>query len=135
MKFNNLKWLLKFKTFGPRCNIFMRMHCNIVALHAPDHVVVEPHTNILRANLFYFRFFFLWKRCSLFKMLALKTLTLLHLDVDENQETSSKRAQKHWVWPWLGNRQWFRCYYSLFQEIKHDTKAFKGFIKIDKSQF
>ena len=58
MKFDNLKWLLKFKAFGLRCNIFMRMHCNIVAMHAPDHVVVEPHTNILRANLFYFRFFF-----------------------------------------------------------------------------
>ena len=34
----------------------MRIHCNIVALHAPDHVVVEPHRNILRANLFYFHF-------------------------------------------------------------------------------
>ena len=65
--------------------------------------------------------------------MALKAL--LHLGVDENQETSSKRAPKHWVWPWLGNKQRFGCYYSLYQEIKRDTKAFKGFIEIDESQF
>ena len=58
MKFNNLKWLLKFKAFGPRCNIFMRMHCNIVALHAPDHVVVEPLQTFFAQIYFIFVFFF-----------------------------------------------------------------------------
>ena len=29
-------------SLGPRCNIFVRMQRNIAALHAPDHVAVEP---------------------------------------------------------------------------------------------
>ena len=68
-------------------------------------------------------------------MLALKALTLLLMDEDENQETSSKKARKHWVRPWLRNRQLFWCYYSLFQEIKCDAKAFKEFMKVVESQF
>ena len=31
--------------------MFMLMQCNIVTLHAPDHVVMEPHANTLCANL------------------------------------------------------------------------------------
>ena len=68
-------------------------------------------------------------------MLALKALSLLLLDEDENQETSSKKARKHFVRLWLGNRQLFGCYYSLFQEMKRDTKAFKEFIRMEESQF
>ena len=67
-------------------------------------------------------------------MLAVKALTLFFLREEENQETSSKKAQKHWVRPWLENRQLFRYYYSLFQEIKRDKKAFKEFIRMEESQ-
>ena len=63
------------------------------------------------------------------------TLTLLLLDEDENQEISSKKTRKHWIRPWLENRQLFGCYYSLFQELKRDTKAFKEFIRMEESQF
>ena len=68
-------------------------------------------------------------------MLAVKALTLLLLDEDENQEISSKKTRKHWIRPWLENRQLFGCYYSLFQELKRDTKAFKEFIRMEESQF
>ena len=67
--------------------------------------------------------------------LALKALTLLLLDGDDNQKTSSKEAWKHCLRPWLGKRQRFGCYYLLFQEIKRDTKAFKELIRIEESQF
>lgn len=53
-------------------------------------------------------------------MLALKALTLLFMDEDENQETILRKVRKHWVRPWLGNKQLFGCYYSSFQEIKRD---------------
>ena len=67
--------------------------------------------------------------------MALKALTLLHLDGDDNQETYSMKARKHWVRPSLGNRQCSGCYCSLFQEIKRDMKAFKRFIRMEKIQF
>ena len=53
-------------------------------------------------------------------MLALKVLTFLFIDEDENQETILRKVRKHWVRPWLGNKQLFGCYYSSFQEIKRD---------------
>ena len=68
-------------------------------------------------------------------MLALKALTALLLDENENQETSSKKYRKHWFRLWLENKQLFRCYYSLFQEIKRDGKALKEFKRIEESQF
>ena len=68
-------------------------------------------------------------------MLALKVLTLLLLNEDKNQQTSSKKACKRWVRSWLGNRQLLECYYSLFQEVKCGTKAFKEFITMEESQF
>ena len=68
-------------------------------------------------------------------MLAVKALTLLLLDEDENQEISSKKTRKHWIRPWLENRQLFGCYYSLFQELKRDTKAFKEFIRMEETSF
>ena len=46
------------KALGSQCQIFMRMQCNIIALYAPDHAVVEPHANIFCANLFHFCFSF-----------------------------------------------------------------------------
>ena len=67
-------------------------------------------------------------------MLALKALSLLLLHKYENQETSTKKGRKHWVWPWPGNRQLFGCY-SLLQETKRDTKAFRDFIRMEESQF
>ena len=68
-------------------------------------------------------------------MLALKALSLLLLHKYENQETSTKKGRKYWVWAWLGNRQLFGCYDSLLQEIKRDTKAFRDFIRMEESQF
>ena len=68
-------------------------------------------------------------------MSALKALALLLLDEDENQETSSKKAQKRWVRPLLKDKQLFVFYYSLFQEIKLDKKASKEFIRMEESQF
>ena len=65
-------------------------------------------------------------------MLAAKALTLLLLDEDEIQETSSQ-TRKHWIRPSLNNRLLFGCYYSLFQELKRDTKAFKEFIRMEES--
>ena len=53
-------------------------------------------------------------------MLVLKALTLLFIDEDENQETISRKVRKHWVRPWLENKQLFGCFYSSFQEIKRD---------------
>ena len=58
-------------------------------------------------------------------MLAVKALMLLLLDEDENQETSSKKTKKHLIR--MENTQLFGCYYSLFQELKRDTIAFKEF--------
>lgn len=66
--------------------------------------------------------------------MALKALSLLLLHKYENQETSTKKGRKHWVWPWPGNRQLFGCY-SLLQETKRDTKAFRDFIRMEESQF
>ena len=69
------------------------------------------------------------------ELFAVKALTSLLLDEDENQETSSKKTRKHWIRPWLENRQLFGCYYSLFQELKRYMKAFKEFIRMEESQF
>ena len=40
------------------CRSAISIKCNIVELHPPDHTVVEPHANILCANLFHLCFSF-----------------------------------------------------------------------------
>ena len=68
-------------------------------------------------------------------MLAVKAFTLLLLDEDVNQETSTEKTRKHWISPWLEKRQLFGCYYSLFQELKCYMEAFKEYIRMEESQF
>ena len=53
----------------------MYMQFNIFELYAPDHAAVEPDASILCAFIL-FLFFFLSNRCSLFKISALKAMTL-----------------------------------------------------------
>ena len=53
----------------------------------------------------------------------------------KTKKISSNKPREHWVRPWLQNRQQLGCCNSLFQELMHDEKAFKKFIRMEKSQF
>ena len=110
--------------------------CNATFLHWTGLIMLScSHMQIFCVQTYFIFDFLSLKSLFLFKILALKALNLLHLDWDENRETSSMKARKHWVRTWLGNRQFLGWSYSLFQEIKRDTKAFKEFTKMEESQF
>ena len=128
----NLYFVLSLGATVQHFHAHARQHCCIACSWSYCRGAAGKH---FECKFISFLFFFVLNRCSLFKMLALKALTLLLLDEDKNQKTSSKKARKYWVRSWLGNRQLFGCYYSLFQEIKRNAKAFKEFIRIKESQF
>ena len=64
---------------------------------------------------------------------ALRTLALLLLDEDENENRRQDRSC--WVRPWVANRLQFGAFHSLFYELRKDERSFKEFIRMDVNQF
>ena len=64
---------------------------------------------------------------------ALRTLALLLLDEDENENRRHDRSC--WVRPWVANRLQFGAFHSLFYELRKDERSFKEFIRMDVNQF
>ena len=101
--------------------------CNATFLHCTRLIMLSwSHMQTFCVQIYFIFAFLSLKSLFLFKILILKALTLLHLDKDENRETSSRKAQKHWVRTWLGNRQLFGWSCSLFQEVKRVRKLLKS---------
>ena len=66
---------------------------------------------------------------------TLKTLALLLLDEDENENASNQGEREFWVHPWLSQRSMYGTFHSLFQELRRDGKSFKEILRMDESQF
>ena len=120
----------KTKAKAPRCNIFVCMQCNLLRCMCLKKF---PCSHLIRNSLQFFSFKIFTRRVSM--SCTLKTLALLVLNEDENENANNQGEQEFWVHPWLAQRSMYGIFHSLSQELRHDGKSFKESLIMDESQF